>query len=268
MPHYLCKTCGVQYPPADAPPAACPICEDERQYVGHKGQEWLLTASLAETHTPDIRQIEPGLTGIGMKPGFAIGQRALLIQSAGGNVLWDCTPLLTDEVIQQVNALGGITAMAISHPHFYATMATWAETFDVPVYIHAAERPWVVEPHANVQFWDGDTHPLHDDMTLIRCGGHFKGGQVLHWPGGAAGKGALLTGDILFVTRDRQHVSFMYSFPNYIPLSPSKVRHITAMLYPYAYDRIYSAWDGAVLPENAKQQVAISAKRYIDAVTD
>ena len=40
--HYLCVTCGTQYPASDEPPATCPICEDPRQYVPFDGQPSLV----------------------------------------------------------------------------------------------------------------------------------------------------------------------------------------------------------------------------------
>lgn len=268
MQHFFCKTCGVQYPLSEAPPDRCPICEDERQFVGDNGQEWLTYQELRDTHANDIRPLAPNLTGIGIKPGFAINQRALLVQTAQGNVLWDCTPLVEDETIDRVNELGGVTAVAVSHPHYYSNMATWSQTFDVPIYIHEKDKDWVMEPHDSIVYWQGNTFSLNDDLTLIRCGGHFEGGQVLHWRSGEHGKGALLAGDILNVTRDRRYVSFMYSYPNLIPLSPSKIQHIISVLEPFSYDRVYSAWFETVSTGNAKANVAFSAQRYINAITD
>jgi hypothetical protein len=107
---------------------------------------------------------------------------------------------------------------------------------------------------------------LPGGLTLICCGGHFAGGTVLHWPAGAEGKGALLTGDILQVVNDRRYVSFMYSYPNLIPLPASAVRRIVAAVEPYSYDRIYGAWWDRVVPNNAKAGVAYSAERYIAAI--
>jgi hypothetical protein len=49
---------------------------------------------------------------------------------------------------------------------------------------------------------------------------------VLHWAGGAEGRGALLSGDIILVAPDRMHVSFMYSYPNHIPLPASAIERI------------------------------------------
>ena len=268
MTYYICLTCGTQFGASETPPEHCPICEDPRQYVGANGQQWTTLEALRSDHHNVFKPEEPNLTGIGTEPRFSIGQRALLVQAPGGNILWDCITLIDDETIAQVKALGGISAIAISHPHYYGCMIEWSKAFDAPIYIHEAERPWVMRPDPAVQFWSGETHTLGDGLTLIRCGGHFEGGQVLHWAAGADGKGALLSGDIVNVVQDRRYVSFMYSFPNLIPLPPSAIRRITAALEPFDYDRIYSAWFGNVVPENGKASVAFSAQRYIDAITE
>lgn len=266
MAHFICKTCGVQFARSDAAPPHCPICEDERQYVGWKGQQWTTLADLQASHHNEIKFIEPNLTGIGTYPSFAIGQRALLVQSPGGNLLWDCITLIDEPTIALVNALGGIRAIAISHPHYYSSMVEWGRAFDAPVYLHAADQQWVMRPDDAIQFWEGETKSLWNGLTLIRGGGHFAGGTVLHWPAGAEGKGALLSGDILQVVSDRRYVSFMYSYPNLIPLPASEVRRIAAAVEPYAFDRIYGAWWGRVVREDAKSAVARSAERYIRAL--
>ena len=147
--------------------------------------------------TTAFEEEAPRLLGIGTEPEFAIGQRALLLQSPGGNLLWDCISLLDDETIAEVNARGGIRAIAISHPHFYSSMIEWAECFDAQIFLHSADREWVMRKSRRIQFWEGTTLSLWDELTLINCGGHFEGGTVLHWPTGANGKGALLTGDII-----------------------------------------------------------------------
>jgi hypothetical protein len=267
MPNYICVTCGTQYPVTDEPPAHCVICEEERQYVGWKGQLWTTLAELRHDHRNLIKAEEPGLTGIGTEPSFAIAQRALLVQSASGNVLWDCISLIDDETIKAVRSLGGIAAIAISHPHYYSSMIEWSHAFGgVPIYIHAADRQWVMRPDPVVVFWEGETRPIGDGLTLIRCGGHFDGGAVLHWANGAEERGALLSGDILQVVSDRRYVSFMYSYPNLIPLPASKVEHIVKCVEPFDYDRIYGAWWERVVWTDTKAAVARSAARYIRAI--
>lgn len=266
MPEYICATCGTQYPESAAPPEHCPICEDERQYVGFNGQEWTTLDMLQTDHRNTIRAYEPNLVGIGTEPKFAIGQRALLIQSAGGNILWDCITLLDESTIAVVTKLGGISAIAISHPHYYSAMVAWAHAFNAPIYLHAADSQHVMHPDSSICFWDGETKSLGEGITLINTGGHFAGATVLHWAGGAQGSGALLSGDIVNVVQDRRYVSFMYSYPNQIPLSAQAVRRILACLEPFEFERIYSAWWDTITPTNGKESVRISAERYIKAI--
>ena len=266
--NFICKTCGTQFAGGVSPPEHCPICEDERQYVGLNGQEWTALETLRKTYHAEIRTLEPNLTGIGVSPAFSIGQRALLVQTPRGNLLWDCISLIDGAVRTLVNALGGVAAIAISHPHYYSSMVEWAHAFDAPVYLHAADREWVMRPDPSIVFWEGETQSLLDGLTLIRCGGHFPGGTVLHWPEGAQGRGALLSGDIVNVAADRRHVSFMYSFPNQIPLPADAVRRIAAAVEPYPFDRIYGAWWDKVIDQGGKAAVHRSVDRYIAAIQD
>jgi glyoxylase-like metal-dependent hydrolase (beta-lactamase superfamily II) len=263
---FICVTCGTQFAPTETLPDRCPICEDERQYVGWEGQRWTTLAELSQDHHNVIREEEPGLTGIGTDPAFAIGQRALLVQTPGGNVLWDCISLLDRPTEAIVQALGGISAIAISHPHYYSSMVEWAHVFDAPVYLHAADRQWVMRPDPSITFWEGETKELHDGLTLIHCGGHFAGGTVLHWPQGAEGRGALLSGDILQVVQDRRWVSFMYSYPNLIPLPASTVQRIAGRVREFEFDRIFGAWWGRVVATDGRKAVEHSAQRYIAAL--
>ena len=202
------------------------------------------------------------ISGIGTRPSFAIGQRALLVRSPAGNLLWDCITLLDDATAASVRELGGVRAIAISHPHYYSSMVEWSRCFNAPIYLHAADRHWVMRPDDAIQFWSEDIKALWDGMTLIRAGGHFEGGAVLHLPAGAEGKGALLAGDILQVAQDRRWVSFMYSYPNYIPLPPSEVDRIVAAVDPFDFDRIYGAWWDRNVASDAKAAVRRSAERY------
>ena len=263
MQNFICVQCGTQFDDAAEPPSRCPICEDERQFVRHTGQEWTTLEQLLANHHNRIEDEAPRLLGIGTEPEFAIGQRALLLQSPGGNLLWDCITLLNDETIAEVNTRGGIRAIAISHPHYYSAMVEWAERFDAQILLHAADREWVMRKSARIRFWEGETLSLWDDLTLINCGGHFEGGTVLHWPAGANGRGALLTGDIIQVVQDRRCVSFMRSYPNLIPLGPAAIHRIVKTIEPLALEQIYGAWWKANVLANAKTAVARSAERYL-----
>ena len=269
MPNFICVNCGVQYAESEAPPESCVICEDERQYVRWAGQEWTTLEEMAHTHRNRLEEMEPGLTRIGTEPAFAIGQHAHLVQSPDGNVLWDCTTLIGDETVEAIDKLGGISCIAISHPHFYSTSIDWSRAFgDAPIYLHAADRRWVMRPDPAIVFWEEETKPLGEGLTLIRGGGHFEGGTILHWPAGAEGRGVLLPGDIIAVVYDNRWVTFMRSFPNYIPLPAFKVREMVRSVEPFEFDRIYSPWEGRVLANDAKAAVQRSAERYIRAISE
>jgi hypothetical protein len=266
MPLFICTACGTQYPESASAPAQCLICEEERQYVPERGQTWTTLASLAQSHGNSVREYEPGVTGIGAQPAFAIGQRALLLRTEGGNVLWDCIAPLDAATVTLIKGLGGIDAIAISHPHFYTTMVEWAHAFAAPVHLNAADRQWIMRADPAIRLWQGDTHKLWDGVTLVRCGGHFEGGTVLHWAGGAGGRGVVCSGDILTVTPDRKWLSFMRSYPNFIPLSARAVEHIGQALAPFAFETIYGHYFDRVIARDAKAVLARSVERYIAAV--
>jgi len=265
MKHHICATCGTQFPASERPPERCPICDDERQYVGWSGQRWTTLEELRRDHRCEIRD-DMGLTGIGTEPSFAIGQRALLVRTPEGNVMWDCITMIDDAAVEAVRGLGGIRAIAISHPHYYSSVVEWAHAFGATVYLHGADRQWVMRPDPAIEHWDGDVKELWAGLTLIRAGGHFAGGTVLHHRDGADGRGALLTGDIVMVAQDRRWVSFMYSFPNYIPLDASAVDRIVAAVEPLTFDRIYAAWWARNVESDAKAAVRRSAERYKRAI--
>jgi hypothetical protein len=269
MTNYICLTCGTQFAATDAPPAHCPICEDERQYIGWNGQQWTTLEDLRRNHLNVLQSQEPGLTAIFTEPAFAIGQRGLLVQAPGGNWLWDCISLIDDATVQAVRALGGVAAIAISHPHFYSAMVEWSRAFGgAPIHLHADDREHVMRPDPAIVFWEGETRAIGAGLSLIRCGGHFEGATVLHWAAGADGRGALLTGDIINVVNDRRYVSFMRSFPNLIPLPAHAVRRVVAAVEPFAYDRIYGAWTGRLIDTGAGAAVSRSADRYIRAISE
>lgn len=259
---FLCVTCGTQYPPADEPPAGCPICLDERQYVPPEGQRWTTLEELRRAHRSRLEEEEPGLLGIGVEPSFAIGQRALLVES----LLWDCTPFLDDDVTSAVETRGGISTIAISHPHYYTTMGLWADRFDARILVHEDDREWVLHPSPRVELWSGERLRLSDALELVRLGGHFAGGQVCVWRDGADGRGVLLAGDLVQVVPDRDWVSFMWSYPNLIPLPAREVRRIRAVVETLRFDRLYAAWWGRVVGSEACEITLRSADRYVAAL--
>jgi len=267
MDAFICTACGTQYAPSEKPPAHCAICEEERQYVPPTGQSWTTLKALAARALNAYREHEPGVIGIGTQPTFAIGQRALLIRTPDGNILWDCIALLDDATVAIVTALGGLKAIAISHPHFYTTMVEWSRAFGaVPIHLHAADRDWVMRPDPAIDFWEGDTLSLLPDVTVIRGGGHFPGGSMLHWAKGAGGRGVLCSSDIATVATDRKFLTFMRSYPNFIPLSANEVEGIAAALAPFRFDTIYGHYFDRVIARGGEDVLKRSVARYLAAI--
>ena len=268
MTALICTACGMQHASSQAPPAQCPVCEDERQFTPAGGQSWTTLDQLAAGHLNAFRQHEPGLIGIGTQPRFAIGQRALLVCTPHGNMLWDCISLIDDATVTLIKGLGGLSAIAISHPHFYTTLVEWSRAFgDVPVHVHADDSAWVMRPDPCIKPWQGETFEFLPGLTLVRGGGHFPGGTMLHWAAGAEGRGVVCSADIARVNSDRKSFTFMRSYPNSIPLSQNGVRAIGAALAPFQFDRVYSHFFDLVIATGAKPILQASIERYAAAIS-
>ena len=86
---------------------------------------------------------------------------------------------------------------------------------------------------------------------------------MLHWAQGCAGKGALLSGDIVQVLAHLRSVTYMWSYPNMLPLPAREVERIVAALEPWEFDRIWGAWWGRTIRADAKAVIRDSAERYV-----
>jgi glyoxylase-like metal-dependent hydrolase (beta-lactamase superfamily II) len=267
MQNYICETCGVQYEGSVHEPHSCKICEEERQYVSSKGQSWTTLESMVEsgTYNTEVSMEEENLYRVQTSPSFGIGQTAYLVKGNRYNVLWDCVSYIDEHKIEAIQQLGGIDAIALSHPHYYSTQVEWAETFNATLYIHEDDKKWVTRMSERIVFWSGDTLELSEDIVLQRIGGHFKGATILEWKEGNHQQGVLLCGDIVRIVADREWVSFMYSYPNFIPLPGDTVERIAQRMEELTFNRIYDAFN-RVIKDNAAESVQRSAKRYVDAL--
>ncbi|TCJ12442.1 MBL fold metallo-hydrolase [Flaviaesturariibacter flavus] len=260
--HFICNTCGCQYEAAALAPATCIICADDRQYVGPGGQRWTTLAAVNAQHRNVFELVAPDVFAIYTTPNFGINQRAHLICTPQGNVLWDCITNLDASTKAIIDKLGGIGAIALSHPHYFSTIIEWSEAFDAPVYVNEKDAGWLTRTGPRVSTWR-EREQLAEGMTLIECGGHFPGASVLHW---ARGKGILFSGDTIQVAPNRSTVSFMYSYPNMIPLPKREIERILSAVAPFDYEEIYGAF-GLYIREDAKGAVRRSAARYVEALS-
>ena len=262
MPAWFCATCAAGFPPSPEPPTHCPICEDERQYVGWAGQTWLSAEDVAAAHRTRVEEVEPGLLGLGLDPPLAIGQRALVT----GGLMWDCVPLADDAAEARLREAGGVHTIAISHPHYYTGMADWAERLDARILLHEADREWITRPdrprRAVVRGPPGRRRRPRARPPRRA----LRGRRGLPLARRRRRRGALLTGDVVQVVADRDWVSFMRSYPNLIPLPRARSSRIRDALADLDFDRLYGAFWHSVVAEDARAKALRSAERYITAL--
>ena len=108
---------------------------------------------------------------------------------------------------------------------------------------------------------------LGDGVALVRLGGHFEGSTVLHWTRDG-GDGVLLTGDTIQIVADPQRVTFLWSYPNMIPLSAGTVRRIADRLREWRIDRVYGFAPGRRIDRNGGAAIEHSARRVIDLLSE
>ncbi|MFB9843407.1 MBL fold metallo-hydrolase [Mucilaginibacter ginsenosidivorans] len=260
--HTICTTCGTQLPHDEKVPALCPICNDDRQFISLQGQSWTSEEELKNGHRAKISQVNERLYTLTVKPDFAIGQRAFLLLSTEGNILWDCIPLLDEETIAFIRSKGGLKAIAFSHPHFYSNMNTWAAEFNCPVYIHEGDRSWIFNHGPHVQLWRGGEKYLWNDISLVHVGGHFPGSSMLRIAS-LSTSGTMLCGDSLYISRSLRHTAVMFSYPNQIPLLKDDFIAFYEKCSKLKFDTLYGAtFEGQDLEGNAYEIFTHSINRY------
>ncbi|KAH0391160.1 metallo-beta-lactamase family protein, partial [Aureobasidium melanogenum] len=199
---------------------------------------------------------------------LGIGQRALLLQTPHGNVLWDCIAYLDQPLIDFINSLGGLTAIVISHPHFYTTHISWAATFDCPVYVHSLDQQWLCRtplPSTKRVLLQKQYQEIVEGVTAIQVGGHFEGSMVLHWDGHLFIADTFVNVPSGFYRKDRPKgttsFSFMWSIPNMIPLPPDTIYNMWKAVKPYDFTAthgLFTGWD--IKDDNVKRSVLESMK--------
>lgn len=257
----VCVTCGAQYPEAETM-TECRVCSDERQYVGWKGQRWTTSTEIAANHQIQFEDCA-GVMTMALAPEFAIGQRAFLIPQEGGLVMWECLPTVTQAALDRIASMGGVQAIAISHPHFYSAMHEWSAALGgVPIYLHDADEDWVGYDSPFLRFWDGERFALTGSIELVHLPGHFSGSTGLLWKTGPRPGGSLYPGDAIQVVMDRRFVSFMRSYPNLIPFGPKALKRLEDHVTPLAFSDLYGSFAGREIIGDAKERVEASFARY------
>jgi glyoxylase-like metal-dependent hydrolase (beta-lactamase superfamily II) len=261
----ICSACGTQYDVEDtAVLSRCRICDDPRQYVPPTGQAFTRAAEMKRRgYRNQWRQLadDDRFWSIWTEPKFAIGQRAILVKTPLGNILWDCITYLDNETIERINAMGGLAAIVISHPHYYTTHLDWADTFDCPVYLSWEDKEWLnrLDRLGKARtFIEGSEEEIEvrgegTGVKALKLGGHFPGSLV------CLAFGRLLVADTLVTTpsgvgswdstkggrpEGMNTYAFMWSIPNMIPLSPDTIARMWMVLKNHEFKSTHGAFVG------------------------
>ncbi|KAK6074081.1 hypothetical protein SCUP234_08408 [Seiridium cupressi] len=276
-PHYdpgktatylVCSTCGTQFSMTDRNSLkTCFICDDPRQYTPKTGQSFTTLGDIRGQHKNTFHPFpsDPDtFISVVTEPKCAIGQRAILIRTPKGNVLWDCITLLDDETIQKIRELGGLAAIVISHPHYYSTHVEWARAFDCPVYLAAEDKQWTTQSSSHQVFLTEADVEIQiagspSGVQVLKLGGHFPGSLVVLYKSRLLIADTLMTTpaglgnwdvDALGETREGgrpaglNSYSFMWSIPNMIPLAPEEIQRMWSILNKYEYISTHGAFLG------------------------
>ncbi|KAI3319261.1 beta-lactamase-like protein [Xylariaceae sp. AK1471] len=279
-----CTACGTQFPTDDKHKVTtCFICDDPRQFTPPTGQSFTSLDALRSSGHKNIFTPVPAdperLISIHTEPKVAIGQRAILIRTPHGNVLWDCITLLDNETIKKINELGGLKAIVISHPHYYSTHLEWARAFDCPVYLAAEDKEWLAQLDSKHQVFVTETETNVFGTKVLKLGGHFPGSLILLFDSRLLIADTLVTTpsglgswdtDAVGRTRERPQgmntFVFMWSIPNMVPLAPDEIERMWAILKKYEFSSTHGAFVGMDIvktPREMKQRVLESMQIQI-----
>ncbi|MBU8817988.1 hydrolase [Mycolicibacterium goodii] len=264
MSMWICTGCGVEHESVDEqPPSTSCVLTSEVVSIEERGDlpphgSWTTLEQLAaQPHHTEYVSHGRGVHSLRRAPRFAIGHRSFVVQTPAGNLLWDAPSYLDDEIAGLVRSLGGICAVASSHPHMFGAQISWSRAFGgVPIYVNELDREWLPQPDPLIELWSEHAQPV-PGIELIHVGGHMKGSSVALTP-----DGTLLVGDTISGGLAKNWVSFQRSFPKRIPLSPGVVQRIVDRLDKYDFDRIYTL-GGDEIESAAKDVLRRSAETHI-----
>lgn len=280
----ICRACGTQYEATSL--QNCRICDDPRQYVPPTGQAFSTFSELRKAGHKLVFEtdtVDPSVTAISVQPNVGIGQRAFLIKTPHGNILWDLVCYLDEGAVSHINSLGGLSAIIISHPHFYTTWADWSATFNIPVFVAAADQEWLNRrpEKADLRLLTEVHNTILPGITAIVAGGHFSGSTALHTAAPNTKVPSLFHADTIHTVpnarspdvdakngKGHNSYSFMWSIPNNIPLSPEEIFKIWRALKGFSIEATYAfvnvksqAGDTTSIPERILESAKVVVKR-------
>ena len=198
MPLWTCEQCGAQFPESAAPPPACPVCEDDRQYVTWTGQTWPSIEQMAKRQNLVWRE-DFGILGIAPSPirhraAGAAGARGRWRPDVGLHLALVTRPPSASPGL----AGGGDRRLASALLQLGGRLERGVRR---RAGLPARRRPACVTRPDRLEPWTGDNHRFPGDLLLFRTGGHFAGGTIMHWRRGSGRAGCAVDRRLAMVAR-------------------------------------------------------------------
>ncbi|KAF4555989.1 Hypothetical protein D9617_2g059560 [Elsinoe fawcettii] len=268
----ICVACGTQYDVTyEQGRERCKICDDPRQFVPPQGQQWTSLRLEANKHTNHWvpSSSDPRIYHLYTDPKLGIGERASLLLTPHGAIIWDCFAFLTPPLVEFLLSHHPI-AIVISHPHFYTTHLLWASLLKCPVYLSSEDASWLSRPDPSGQrrFLTEAKTEIIPGVTAIKTGGHFPGSLVLHWDRHLFVADSIMTTPAAYTPEPRPEgmgaYAFMWSIPNMIPLGPDGVGRIWEAVKRVEFSETHGLMMGMdVVHTDVKKWVLEGAKRQV-----
>ncbi|RPF71186.1 MBL fold metallo-hydrolase [Aurantiacibacter spongiae] len=240
--HFACANCGFWQLHFDPP--ECPVCTDVRNDLPEDGWRFLPEREVAASHDGSAREVAEGLWAFTTTPALGLGGTGWLLVREGGNVAFEAAPYYSPPMLDTLARLGGIAALAASHPHGYGALFQLQREFDPPVVaIHKDDLAYTKAFRVTAPY--DETLELASGCTLYRVGGHYAGQAALHDAGG----GRLFCGDMFKVDQDEAgrstHVSSHKAFHRNIPLTHGELRHYRDVIAPLSFEALLTPFEYA-----------------------
>ncbi|KAJ5037370.1 uncharacterized protein L3040_007546 [Drepanopeziza brunnea f. sp. 'multigermtubi'] len=288
----ICTACGTQFDEESRSLLArCRICDDPRQFVPPTGQAFTTMAALRagpykNRWTTFDDDPDENFWQIWTEPHLAIGQRAILVRTPQGNILWDCIAFLDSPTIDFINELGGLAAIVISHPHYYTTHLEWADIFECPVYLAWEDKSWLnrfdrlgkVRTFIQSTEEEIEVRGEKTGVVILKPGGHFPGSLV------ALAHNRLLIADTLVTTPSGRGdwsrgadggvgrpagmntYVFMWSIPNMIPLAPDVIAGMWKVLKGHKFHSTHGAFVGTDVRDGSYGADTTVKERILESI--
>lgn len=240
---YACANCG-HWQRYFAPPPDCPVCTDTRNDLPEDGWRFLAIEEVKSTLRGQWRQLRPDMVAFSVTPPFGLNGTGWLLLHPDGNVAFEAAPFYTDEMLREIERLGGIRTLAASHVHGYGALWQLQDVFQPQVLAIQKEDLRLTKAFRVTWPYD-ETLQIGAGLTLHHVGGHYEGQAVLH----DAGRRILFCGDAFKVDQDavgnNLAVSTHKAFHKSIPLTPAEVRRYRDVIAPLDFDTVCTPFEHA-----------------------